>query len=77
VKKSVWMDYADFICAVLVFTISQLNKPSSDVTVGRSELRLAAVQKSDLPFIISSFDKLLSKHKDLLTAPAIFRFPSK
>jgi len=71
VKKNVWFKRSAFIASALIFTVWQFNQPSSDATVARSELRMATVQKSDLPFTISGFGKLISKHKRLLTAPTI------
>ncbi|MCJ8294995.1 MAG: efflux RND transporter periplasmic adaptor subunit [Colwellia sp.] len=69
VKKNSWVKRSVFIAGALIFTAWQFNQPSSDSTVARSELRVAAVQKSDLPFTVSGFGKLISKHKRLLTAP--------
>ena len=69
VKKNAWLKPAVFIVAALAFTAWQFNQPSSDSSVARSEIRVAAVQQSDLPFTISGFGKLISKHKRLLTAP--------
>jgi biotin carboxyl carrier protein len=71
VKKNVWIKRSVFIIPVLILTAWQFNKPNSDTTVARSELRVAAVKKSNLPFTISGFGKLISKHKRLLTAPTI------
>lgn len=71
VKKKSWLTPTILVTAVLAFSGWQLNQPSSDVTVARSELSVAAVQQSDLPFTISGFGKLISKHKRLLTAPTV------
>ena len=69
VKRTPWLKRSAFIVSALVFTVWQMNQPNSDVSVARSEVSVAAVQQSDLPFIISGFGKLISKHKRLLTAP--------
>jgi multidrug efflux pump subunit AcrA (membrane-fusion protein) len=69
VKKRSWIKPTLFIVGALIFSVWQITQASSDTTVARSELRVAAVQQSDLPFIISGFGKLISKHKRLLTAP--------
>ncbi len=69
VKNKSWLKPVVFVVAVLAFTAWQFNQPSSDTTVARSEIRVAAVQQSDLPFTVSGFGKLISKHKRLLTAP--------
>ena len=69
VKKNSWLKPSILIAAALAFTAWQFNQPSSDNSVARSELRVATVQQSDLPFTVSGFGKLISKHKRLLTAP--------
>lgn len=69
VKKKSWLKPVVLVVAALAFTVWLFNQPSSDSTVARSELKIAAVQQSDLPFTISAFGKLISKHKRLLTAP--------
>ena len=69
VKKASWLKPVAFIASALMFAAWQFSQPSSDNSVARSELRLAAVQQSDLPFTVSGFGKLISKHKRLLTAP--------
>jgi len=71
VNKNGWIKRSVFIVSVLGFASWQFNKPNSDVTVSLSEIRVATVQKSDLPFNISGFGKLISKHKRLLTAPTV------
>jgi len=71
VNKNGWIKRSFFIVSILGFTAWQFNKPNSDVTVSLSEIRIATVQKSDLPFNISGFGKLISKHKRLLTAPTV------
>jgi HlyD family secretion protein len=71
VKKNVWIKRSVFIASAFVFIAWQFSQPSSDVAVARSELRMATVQNSDLPFTISGFGKLISKHKRLLTAPTV------
>lgn len=68
-KKNVWVKRSAFIVATLGFTAWQFSQASSDVTVARNDVKVAAVQQSDLPFTISGFGKLISKHKRLLTAP--------
>jgi biotin carboxyl carrier protein len=69
VKKRSWIKPTVFIVSALLFSIWQFTQASSETKISRSELRLAAVQKDDLPFTISGFGKLISKHKRLLTAP--------
>jgi len=69
VKKIKWLKRSAFIASALVFTAWQLNQPNSDMAVALSDLRVAAVKQSDLPFTISGFGKLIAKHKRLLTAP--------
>jgi len=69
VKKKSWIKPTALIAAALTFTAWQFVQPSSDSTVIRSELRVAAVKQSDLPFNIAGFGKLISKHQRLLTAP--------
>ena len=69
VKKRPWIKPVVFVVGALVFSVWQFTQASSDTKVSRSELRLATVQHSDLPFTISGFGKLISKHKRLLTAP--------
>jgi len=71
VKKRSWIKPAALILGALMFSAWQFTQASSDTKVSRSELRLAAVQKSDLPFTISGFGKLISKHKRLLTSPTV------
>lgn len=68
VKNTSWIKRSIFIAGALLFIAWQFNKPSSDTTVMRSELDIAAVQQNDLAFTISGFGKLISKHKRLLTA---------
>jgi multidrug resistance efflux pump len=70
VKKRSWIKPSAFIACALLFSVWQINQPSSDITVSRSEINIAEVQKSDLSFTISGFGKLISKHKRLLTAQA-------
>ncbi len=71
VKKVSWVKRFAFVMCVLVFIAWQFNSPSSDNKLTRSDIRVASVQQSDLPFTISGFGKLISKHKRLLTAPTI------
>jgi len=69
IKKRTWVKPSVLVIAALAFSAWQFTQASSDVSVSRNELRLAAVQQSDLPFTISGFGKLIAKHKRLLTAP--------
>ena len=69
VKKTKWLKRSTLIAAALGFTVWQFSQPTSDVTVARNEVKVAAVQQDDLAFTISGFGKLISKHKRLLTAP--------
>ena len=71
VKKRSWIKPTVFIVGALLFSVWQFTQASSNTKVSRSELRLAAVQQSDLPFTISGFGKLISKHKRLLTSPTV------
>ncbi len=71
VKQVPWLKRSAFIACALAFVGWQFNSPSSDVKIVRSDIRVASVQQSDLPFTISGFGKLISKHKRLLTAPTI------
>lgn len=71
VKKVSWLKRSAFLTGALVFVGWQLSRPSSDIKIDRSEIRIASVQQNDLPFTISGFGKLISKNKRLLTAPTI------
>jgi len=71
VKKRSWIKPTVFIVGALVFSVWQFTQASSDTKISCSELRLAAVQQSDLVFTISGFGKLISKHKRLLTSPTV------
>jgi HlyD family secretion protein len=71
VKKGSWLKRLAFIACAVAFVGWQFTSPSSDIKIGRSEIRVASVQQSDLPFTISGFGKLISKHKRLLTAPTV------
>jgi len=71
IKKRSWIKPSALIACALLFSVWQLSQPSSDLTVARSEINIAAVQQSDLPFTIAGFGKLISKHKRLLTAPTV------
>jgi multidrug efflux pump subunit AcrA (membrane-fusion protein) len=71
VKKVSWLKRLTFLICALTFAGWQLNSPSSENKLARSDIRVASVQQSDLPFTISGFGKLISKHKRLLTAPTV------
>jgi HlyD family secretion protein len=71
VKKGSWVKRSAFIVCAVAFVGWQFTRPSSDIKIARSDIRVAAVQQSDLPFTIAGFGKLISKHKRLLTAPTV------
>ncbi len=71
VKKISWLKRSALLTCVLVFLFWQLSRPSSDIKIARSEIRVASVKQSNLPFTISGFGKLISKHKRLLTSPTV------
>jgi len=69
IKKKSWIKPSLLIIAALTLSVWQFTQASSDVSIARNEINIAAIKQSDLAFTISGFGKLIAKHKRLLTAP--------